>query len=93
MILGYKYRGKRMYRNKKQYLKKHFMQRSVERVGVFLEPNEIIKQIQNNKLEFIERKSNRVTLWKYYYKDTAYKVIYDKQRKELVTIIPMDENN
>lgn len=73
-------------------MQKHFAQRSVERVGVFLDPSEIIKQIQNNKLEFLSRKSKRVTLWKYVYKKNAYKVIYDKQRKELITIIPIEND-
>lgn len=78
-----------MYGDKKTYLQKHFFQRSVERVGVYLNTKEIINEIQNNKLEFLERKSKRVTLWKYNYKDTVYKVVYDKHRKELVTIIPL----
>lgn len=81
-----------MYGDKKDYLQKHFAQRCVERVGVYLEPLGIIKKIQNNQLEFIKRKSKRVTLWKFCYKGLSYKIAYDKYRKELITIIPIKKN-
>ena len=64
----------------------HFQKRSIERIGVLINRKEIIRKIQKNELEFIERKSNRVTKWRYNFLDKNYIVIYDKLRKQAVTI-------
>lgn len=73
-------------RSKKKAVKIHFQKRSLERVGVLLNENAIVGLIQENKLEFIERQSNRITVWRYVFMDKIYRVVYDKQRKQIVTI-------
>ena len=74
-------------RSKKKAVKIHFQKRSLERVGVLLNEKVIVNLIQENKLEFIERQSNRITVWRYVFMDKKYRVVYDKQRKQIVTIL------
>ena len=73
--------------SKKKLVKIHFQKRSLERVGVLLNEKIIIDSIQKNKLEFIERQSNRITVWRYIFMDKKYRVVYDKTRKQIVTIL------
>ena len=74
-------------RSKKKNVKIHFQKRSLERVGVLLNEKVIVNLIQENKLEFIERQSNRITVWRYVFMDKTSRVVYDKQRKQIVTIL------
>jgi hypothetical protein len=74
-------------RSKKKSIKTHFSLRSIERVGVFLDEKALVKKIQNNELEFIEKQSNRVTVFRFYYKEQAYKLVYDKTRKQIITVL------
>ena len=61
--------------------------RTLQRVGQVLNQKELIWKIQNGELEFIERQSNRVSLFRYVINGTAYKIVYDRQRKQVVTIL------
>lgn len=74
---------------KSKQIEKHFARRSIERVGYFIDPDPLVKLIQKNELEFIGKQSNRVSLWKYTLKDIDYKLVYDKNRKKIITIIPL----
>jgi len=80
-------RKRRKKADKKEAQKKHFERRSLERVGVLLDQKEIVRQIQTGGLPFIERQSNRITLYRLEHLGKAYKVVYDKQRKQVVTIM------
>lgn len=73
--------------SKKKAIKSHFQRRSLERIGVLLDEKELVKKIQNNKLEFIERQSNRITVFRYKYQNKIYRLVYDKTRKQIVTIL------
>ncbi len=73
--------------NKKKAIKTHFQRRSLERIGVLLDEKELVKKIQNNKLEFIEKQSNRISVFRYEYNNNFYRLIYDKTRKQIVTIL------
>ena len=48
---------------------------------------EIILQIQKGKAEFIERKSNRLTVFRLNYESKIMDVLYDKKRKTIVTFL------
>ena len=78
---------KKKKKTKKDNERIHFEKRCLERVGVFLDRKEIIRKIKNQELEFIERQSNRITIWRYYFLDKSYRVVYDKLRKQCVTIL------
>ncbi len=84
----------------------HFKKRCVSRLGFELSNNTIqiiIKGIQSkatpeelfsNKLTdlaFVENQSNRITKWQIKYNDKLYYMIYDKQRKMVVTLLFPEE--
>ena len=73
--------------SKKKQVKKHFQKRSLERVGVLLNEKELIQLIQHNKLEFVERQSNRVTIFRYSFMNSVYRLVYDSMRKQIITIL------
>jgi len=76
---------------KKQRQQSHFKDACLKRIGQILDVAGIIKKIQNNELEFIDRQSNRITRWKYSFNNMDYMIVYDKIRKEPVTIVPYFE--
>ncbi len=78
---------RRKKKDKKEAQRIHFEKRSLQRVGIILNRKEIIRKIHNQELEFIERQSNRVSLFRLIHEGTAYKVVYDKERKQIVTIL------
>ena len=74
-------------RSKKRAIKTHFQYRSIERVGVLLNEKELINKIQKGELEFVERQSNRVTVFRYAYKNSIFRLVYDKIRKQIITVL------
>ena len=78
----------KMKTGKRRTVETHFAKACVARVGILLNEEEIVNQLQNNQLEFIERQSNNITKWKYFYNEKEYMLVYNKQYKQLVTIIP-----
>lgn len=81
---------KRKY-NKKENQVFHFQNRCIQRLGKLIDRKELIRRIQDNELELIRRDSNRVTVWKYMFEDKPYTVVYDKLRKQVVTIYEFKE--
>ena len=75
--------------SKRKTVDRHFMIRCIQRLGYVPSTKSLIKQIQNNKLEFYYRESNRLSHWKW--KDPIKNIdcilVYDKERKQLVTIL------
>lgn len=70
---------------------KHAKKRAVQRYGLELsriDVAQIIETIQRNGAQFIERQSNRVTVWSVPFEDRNLKVVYDKMRKSIVTCLP-----
>ena len=86
-------RKKRKLLTKKQSERIHFKRRLYQRFGIILSRNEyreIKKIIQNKKINGI-RENNRKTKYHIKYKDCEFDVIYDKIRKELITVLPPKE--
>ena len=76
--------------NKKKGEQKHAMMRFSERAGIHFSKrtNEIFcKKIQLAQATFIKRTSNRVTVWEVEYEVKLYKCAYDKDRKQIVTVL------
>lgn len=73
--------------NKRKAIKSHFQRRSLERIGVLLDDKELVKKIQANELEFVERQSNRVSVFRYKFREKSYRLVYDKTRKQIITIL------
>ena len=77
--------------SKKKNVKIHFRRRSLERVGMIVDELELIKKIQKQELEFVYSQSNRRKVYRTEFLGQTFHVIYDKERKQLITIYP--ENN
>lgn len=79
---------------KKLNQRKHFKRRMFERYGVEINRKDIetiVKSIQNREAKFLSRTSNRVTLWEVDYQGLAIPVVYDSQRKTVVTALPQED--
>ena len=87
MITGYRSRKKL---NKKKSEHRHAMKRFLERGLVQFSKNLndiFISQIKSNKATFVRRSSIRVTVWDITYNDKIYRCVYDKFRKQIVTLL------
>lgn len=80
----------------------HFKKRCKERYAINVNRSlykDMVSLIGSNRAVFIEKQSNRVTVfWLYLekeYEGTRIKVVYDKIRKTLITALPLEnqENN
>ena len=74
--------------SKKKNMKLHFRKRSIERVGMIIDEKVLIKRIQNQELEFVYSQSLRRKVYRVEISEQKYFVIYDKNRKQLITIFP-----
>jgi glucuronate isomerase len=66
--------------------KMHFRTRCLERLGKVYTQDGLLRELHDGKLDFVERQSNRTTLWR---KDNAV-FVYDKSRKTFVTALTYD---
>ena len=74
--------------SKKKNMKLHFRKRSIERVGMIIDEKALVKRIQNQELEFVYSQSLRRKVYRVEISEQKYFVIYDKSRKQLITIFP-----
>jgi len=75
-----------------QYL--HSQKRALERYGLQYtkELKEgILAKIMSGDAKFIDRQSNRVTIWDVHTQGKEVRVVYDKQRKNIASFIPREE--
>lgn len=78
---------------KTQSERRHAKKRAFERYGLVLNKFDfqtIILRIQTNKAKFIERQTNRITIWELTVHDILCRVVYDKQRKQIVSFLPLE---
>ena len=68
----------------------HFKKRCDERLGVQIDRKSIQRRIQNQKFDenfyLINKQSNRVTRYRYRFKDKWYIIPYDKNTHKVITI-------
>lgn len=70
----------------------HAKSRARERYGITLNRKqliEVVQLIQNRKGIFVERQSNRVTRWLVSYQNETLHVVYDSQRHNIATFLPI----
>ena len=81
-----------MKKSKKRTVQNHFNIRCIQRLGYIPREEDLIKAIQNQELEFVEKQSNRVTKWLWVDPVTNVKCIlpYDKCRKQIITVLFKD---
>lgn len=66
--------------------------RSIERYGFFINIDQAIQDIQEGNAKFIYKTSNRVSIFIVHQNKTDLKVVYDKQRKMIATVLPLESN-
>lgn len=83
------HRRKRNREKKTTTVSKHFLVRCVQRLGYLPDEKDLVRKIQRAELEFFERQSNRVTVWKWECPRTGIACLlpYDKERKQIITIL------
>lgn len=74
--------------NKKKNVKIHFLRRSLERVGMIVDEQDLVRKIQRKELEFVYSQSNRRKVYRTEFLGQKFLIIYDKERKQLITIFP-----
>ena len=86
-----------MAKKKKDSELEHFQKRMLERFGISISKNtckEIVREIQLGKHQLLEKQSLRVKKYLVNIDENLIEVIYDKNRKMLVTALPnKNENN
>lgn len=78
-----------MTKTKARAQRQHAKRRAAERYGIELTARrrrEIIAGIHSHKYQFVERQSHRISVFLV----DGVRVVYDRQRKELVTFLPPD---
>lgn len=83
-----------MKRNSKEYAQyRHAIRRAKERVGIDLTITEIralVKQIQSGGAEFVNKQTNRVSVFKLTLHGKETLVVYDSSRHTIVTFLTTD---
>lgn len=77
--------------SKKQAQKRHGQRRLKARFNLEVDPEILVQMIQNNEGEFIERQSTRITVWHLLVDGRKIRVVYDKERKVIVTALYPEE--
>jgi len=79
-------------RSKKKNQIQHAKHRAMQRYGISLTASgseEMVRKIQSQKdCVFLERQSNRVSMIAVLHEEVWIPVVYDKQRKSIVTVLP-----
>lgn len=79
--------------NKKQAQQEHAKRRARERFGCKFtheDEQEIIEKIQNGVATFIQKQTNRISLFGVIYQGVETVIVYDRERKVVVTLMPRD---
>ena len=78
-----------MKRSKKQNVDTHFSIRCMERLGYIPKKEDLVSAIRSGKLEFYRKQPNRVTMWLWTdpVKNIRCILPYDKDRKQIITIL------
>jgi len=80
-------------RNKRRDQQRHAQKRAMERTGLNISANrqdEIIGKIQKGECVFVRKDSRRVSVFDVEFEEQTLRVVYDKQRKSLATIMTKD---
>lgn len=71
----------------------HAKKRATQRYGIQLTTQKqaaIVKLIQRGKARWLKTQSNRITHWAVEWEGQIIPVVYDKIRKQLVTVLPLE---
>ena len=83
--------SRRVFKRKAVAQRFHAKKRALQRYGVNLPTTAqaaIVKLIQKGQARWLKTQSNRVTHWAVEWEGKILPVVYDKLRKQLVTVLP-----
>ena len=86
-------RSRKGQRSKSENQRRHANKRARERVGYSFGPEEqkeVISLIQSGKAEVVYTQSHRITIFRLTYKNIDTAFVYDKNRKNIVTLYPYE---
>lgn len=78
---------------KKTCQNSHARRRALERFGLNMGPvrhAKLVRDVQSGAARFVERQSNRVTVWDADLDGHTVRIIYDGSRKQIVTFLFTD---
>ncbi|MCX6760465.1 MAG: hypothetical protein NTW46_03965 [Candidatus Nealsonbacteria bacterium] len=81
--------------SKAKALIRHAKRRADIRYGTTLSNQDlenIVRLSQQQKGVFKEKQSNRVSHWEVEYKGILFRAVYDRQRKKIITFLPLEQN-
>lgn len=83
--------------SKRGHHKKHAIQRAYLRFDIVLtagEYEDLCRKLKSGSDDctFVERQSNRLSVWLVEIKGQKVKVVYDRNRKSVVTMLPLSRN-
>ena len=82
--------------NKKTSERIHAKRRALQRYNLEFTKkvrNQIKSKIQSNGAKFLHRQSRRVTVWEIDHENRKFKVVYDTMRGEIVTFLPLEQED
>ncbi|UUA74264.1 hypothetical protein [Cellvibrio sp. QJXJ] len=74
--------------SKKKQQSHHFYQRQKQRLPTDTTIDEVVKLINNQLGVVVRKQSHRVTLWAVYLHDDFYIFPFDKNTKQVMTVLP-----
>ncbi len=80
-------------RSKRRDQQRHAQQRALARTGLNIgqrQQDAIVDKIRTGEAVFVRKESNRISVFDVEYEETTLRVVYDKQRKSLATIMTTD---
>jgi hypothetical protein len=75
---------------KKTCQNRHARRRAAARFGINMGPRfheELVTAIQTGKASFVEKQSNRISVWDVDYEGKVARIVYDRIRKQIVTFL------
>jgi hypothetical protein len=76
--------------------RKHAKRRAFERLGLDVGQRTLdamVSDIQSGNAKFLRRQSLRITVWKVECQERPCAAVYDKDRKTIVTVMPLEWEN
>jgi len=70
---------------------RHAKRRAMERYGITMNTESLVRQIQTGQdAIFVWKQSRRVSHWDVVYKGEMLRVVYDKERQTVITVLPKE---
>lgn len=71
----------------------HALYRIEERIGSEVSSKQLVKHIQDGEAEFLYKPSKRLSVFRFTNERVDIVVVYDKNRKQVVTVYPYSGSN